>query len=264
MRAHREGARRDGNSGTPSVRSSLPSLQQNQYSNAGLMLDRYLAQQSASGGENEARDSLLRAVAGCKPPPFYRAAYQRWLQTVQAMPCTQSQELQVVSALIVGLGGEGVLETAITIHPQYGVPYIPGSALKGLCRHYAEQVVRGDMSPGGPDHRVLFGTTDDAGYTAFLDAPYVPGSAADDKPLMVDVITVHHPNYYTRAQHKPPWDFDDPTPVGFLSARGRYLVAVQGPTEEWAQVALRLLQHALADYGVGGKTSSGYGRLRPV
>ncbi len=36
--------------------------------------------------------------------------------------------------LIIGLGAKGTLETALTLHPLYGFPYIPGSALKGLAR----------------------------------------------------------------------------------------------------------------------------------
>lgn len=38
------------------------------------------------------------------------------------------------SPLIIGLGAKGTLETALTLHPLYGFPYIPGSALKGIAR----------------------------------------------------------------------------------------------------------------------------------
>jgi CRISPR-associated protein Cmr6 len=39
--------------------------------------------------------------------------------------------------LVVGLGGEHTLETAITLHRNYGIPIIPGSAVKGVARAYA-------------------------------------------------------------------------------------------------------------------------------
>jgi CRISPR-associated protein Cmr6 len=38
------------------------------------------------------------------------------------------------SPLIIGLGVKGTLETALTLHPLYGFPYLPGSALKGISR----------------------------------------------------------------------------------------------------------------------------------
>ena len=38
--------------------------------------------------------------------------------------------------LIVGLGSENVQETNMTLHHIYGIPYIPGSAVKGVLRHW--------------------------------------------------------------------------------------------------------------------------------
>lgn len=38
--------------------------------------------------------------------------------------------------MVIGLGGAQVLETSMTLHHIYGIPYIPGSAVKGITRHY--------------------------------------------------------------------------------------------------------------------------------
>jgi CRISPR-associated protein Cmr6 len=38
--------------------------------------------------------------------------------------------------IVIGLGGAHVLETSMTLHHIYGIPYIPGSAVKGIMRHY--------------------------------------------------------------------------------------------------------------------------------
>lgn len=46
-------------------------------------------------------------------------------------------KLTTKSRLVVGLGDESVYETSIRLHRNYGVPYIPGSALKGVTKHYA-------------------------------------------------------------------------------------------------------------------------------
>jgi hypothetical protein len=51
-------------------------------------------------------------------------------------------------------------------------------------------------------------------------------------------------------------------PVSFLSARpgAQFLIALSGPPG-WPELAQHLLLEALALWGVGGKTSSGYGRM---
>ncbi len=38
--------------------------------------------------------------------------------------------------MVIGLGGEHIQETSMTLHHVYGIPYIPGSAVKGMVRHY--------------------------------------------------------------------------------------------------------------------------------
>jgi hypothetical protein len=54
--------------------------------------------------------------------------------------------------------------------------------------------------------------------------------------------------------------------VAFLSVAGRFHVVLACDIDneqrrKWAGLAMELLKEALANWGVGGKTSSGYGRL---
>jgi CRISPR-associated protein Cmr6 len=105
----------------------------------------------------------------------------------------------------------------------------------------------------------LFGTTSDAGFLTWHDAWLDPASPP---PLIRDVVTVHHPSYYQGSG--APTDFDDPKPIPFLSTRGTYLIAIQGPDREWATFAMELLKRALDEWGIGAKTNAGYGRLTQV
>lgn len=61
---------------------------------------------------------------------------QRWLVLIQRSDC-KTFCLAAASRVIIGLGAQTTLETAITLHPRYGLPYIPGSAQKGLARSAA-------------------------------------------------------------------------------------------------------------------------------
>lgn len=77
-------------------------------------------------------------------------------------------------------------------------------------------------------------------------------------------MTVHHGDYYQAlpgAPAPPPTDFDEPTPVPFLTTRGTFVGALEGPAR-WREVACQLLEAGLRDLGIGAKTASGYGRMK--
>jgi CRISPR-associated protein Cmr6 len=189
-----------------------------------------------------------------------------------------SAQLVTTGRLIVGLGSENVLETGLRLHHTYGVPIIPGSALKGLASHYCHDVwgQRHDAAApkenklfrrGGGYHSLFFGTADDGGVITFHDAWIAPESLSDGA-LRLDVMAPHHPKW--QMNEAPPTDFDSPVPVTFLSVGGTFDIRVSwsGPAaarpeqrQAWTALAMQLLREALAEWGVGGKTSSGYGRL---
>jgi CRISPR-associated protein Cmr6 len=254
------------------------------------LLQRYLcANATGEVGNPEEKRAILQAAINAaqneEMRDLYNTAYQRWQKSLPQLMV--ANELQTLGRLIVGLGSENVLETGIRLHHTYGMPILPGSALKGLAAHYCNQVWGDEKNPKfrkpspedekayrkwldnqGPDpgdnyHRLLFGTTDDGGCIVFHDAWFVPDSEKD--PLKLDVMTPHHPKWLDGSV--PPTDFDSPIPVPFLSVAGKFQVAVSwhGPTSDkarnWTQRALECLRDALFHWGVGGKTSSGYGRF---
>lgn len=255
---------------------------------AGLLLQRFLCENATGrdGNPEEKRAILMAAVQAAKNPEvvaLYKAAHGRWKAAFPEL--TATAELQTAGRLIVGLGAENVLETGIRLHHTYGLPILPGSALKGLAAHYCHQVwgmmdarfkkpsavedkqyreylAGKGPKPGDNFHRLLFGTTDDSGCITFHDAWLTPSSP---DPLRLDVMTPHHPDWLDGSA--APTDFDSPTPVPFLSVSGGFSIAVSwhGPeskqAEKWTDFALSLLCGALREWGIGGKTSSGYGRL---
>ncbi len=200
-------------------------------------------------------------------PGDYSRYFQRWRDSIQRLePCTQTAEATVQGRMAVGLGAESVLETSITLHRTYGVPFIPGSALKGLAAAAAHKHLEdkeawrkaGKEGKPGPAHRILFGDQESSGYVTFHDALWIP--EGESLPLDLDVMTVHHPEYY-RGDDVPPADWDSPNPVAFVTAKGRYLLAVTGPDKEWTKTAMKILTEALQNDGIGAKTAAGYGRM---
>jgi CRISPR-associated protein Cmr6 len=186
--------------------------------------------------------------------------------------------------LLVGQGRAAATETSITFHPIWGVPLLPGSALKGIAR--AELAT--ELSAAAVEE--IFGTTDRAGLLTFYDALPVKGEFT----LALDGQTPHHGKYYgteggsedaaddgsedphqaSRGRRKndepdsdAPTDADSPVPFSFLTVVKTEFAVYVGARESNPAAALALektwkaLTTTLADMGVGGKTSAGYGRF---
>jgi len=244
------------------TRDALDSCRLAADTHAGLWLDRYLDQLDREGAKQEHLDGILETV---RVPAGYCRFFARWKAALEGLPNTLLARAQVTGRLIVGLGAESVLEASITLHRTYGVPYLPGLALKGLAAAAAHRQLvdtkwqkAGPGRPIGESHRVLFGDTESSGYVTFHDALWIPEGPR--LPLDPDVLTVHHPGYYG-GENVPPADWDSPIPVPFASAHGAYLLAWTGPPA-WTQAAYDILKDALAKDGLGAKTAAGYGRFK--
>jgi CRISPR-associated protein Cmr6 len=246
-----------------SRRTSVASVPLDASTNAGLWLEKGLSDVEEKG---PGRQRLFEQFAGIGIPGDYHRFFQRWRKSIEdQQPEAQILEATVLGRMVVGLGAESVLEVSIGLHRTYGVPYIPGSALKGLAAAAAHKKLedpdwRRVKEDGkiGASHKILFGNQESSGYVTFHDALWVP--IGNKLPLDLDVMTVHHPDYY-QGLDCPPADWDNPTPVAFLSAQGTYLLAVTGPAE-WAETAMAILGEALEKDGIGAKTAAGYGRMK--
>ncbi len=237
---------------------------------AGLWLDKALpVLHPELDEEKDALRKLLETVCGTHVPDGYREAVKQREDLLRGLDggieggITRVWKAAVLGRMIVGLGAQSVRETSIALQHTWGVPQIPGSALKGLAasvahRRGGETWCKGtEHAPGGRDHETLFGTTESAGCVVFHDAWWLPGSEGS-LPIDLDVMTVHHTEYYGKGKAIPA-DWDEPIPVPFLTAFGEYLVALSGPPE-WVSSAFGWLEIGLADDGIGAKTQAGYGR----
>lgn len=261
-------------------RSRVRGVQRDATTHAGLWLDKYLTKvrlpderkTREEGGEPDpgvAIRALLEEAGGTAIPDGYAAALARRRTSLETL--TGGVEAGVTSffkatargRLIIGLGTHSLRETNIALLHTWGAPYLPGSALKGLASAAAARLSSGTdwkRSPEqGPDHELLFGNTTQAGHVVFHDAWWMPADGAGKLPLDIDVMTVHHPDYYGDGVTAPA-DWDEPNPVAFLTAHGDYLVALSGP-REWVARAGEWLETGLQEMGIGAKTQAGYGRM---
>ena len=325
----------------PARRTALDNAPVTKPAHAGLLLSKYLCRHEKEGTSKAA---LIDAAQAAMPHSLavYQQAYQRWEKALskiygqEKLPNkVDGQQLlhrMVRSAdrLALGLGNASPLEVGLTLHHTYGVPFIPGSALKGLAAGYADTVwgeenkswKRGtEKQKGGEYHRFVFGDTKSAGCIDFLDAWIMPSSlnaSTLESPaklgerdgvqgarratteivcgiqrgsehratpqsacadgfagllLQPDVMTPHHSTYYEATDDtQSASDWDSPVPVPFVTVNKGVCFSVylgcavpakdgNGSIAKWLEVTADLLCTALEHWGIGGKTSAGYGRM---
>ena len=193
------------------------------------------------------------------------------------------------SRLAINLSDSLIQNAGICLDRFFGVPYIPGSAVKGVCRHIALADLRsGKMSL--EDFQDIFGTAD----TDFSEKGELasfrnskPGNALlgdkkgcvdflaayprSETKLVVDLTNVHYPDYYKSgnsddlATEKP---LPNPFPVVESGAEFAFCIAINsmgGRIESDSRrnslldATAGLLRRAISESGLGAKTGAGYG-----
>ena len=216
---------------------------------------RYESESASSEATAKHFNSVCNLGIGADSP--YRHAYTRW-KSLWDDNCRR--ELAFDPRLLIGLSTPSLWETGITLNPTYGTPVIPGSACKGLARHFlADQLSSSNAGPLLTDEQInaLFESTDRGLKVHFYDAWWIPDSASGtgraDRPLVPEVTTPHHPV-------SPATPFDSPRPIPQIAAHGKFLFVAEGSSAVWVRFALDLLQVALEREGIGARTPE-YGRV---
>ena len=189
-------------------------------------------------------EKVLRLTANDKVA--MRALAARQNHAAQSTPHVLTLDALATAPFTTGLGNEHPLENGFAFLNPYGLPYLPGSGVKGVLRQAARELTSGDWGdPQGWDagtihllerrgHAtiqlsiidVLFGReTPDGdgdhvrGALSFWDAlPQIPGDT-----LAVDIMTPHQSHYYQKRQDRKsgdstsPHDSGAPNPISFLT-----------------------------------------------
>lgn len=240
-------------------------------------------QQTERSFRDENKNSALRrALAlGDGDLAVMKALLQRQraaAKTFEANGNSLILETRSVSPFTTGLGNEHPLENGFAFLNPYGLPYLPGSGVKGVLRQAARELC--DEGAGWTRETILalFGgepgdTGEDPrrGALAFWDV--IPQVAGD--MLTVDVMTPHQSHYYQKGA--TPHESGQPTPIHFLTVPpgSDFVFHVQCDARFLARLAPELVadgrwcvllesafRHAFDWLGFGAKTAVGYGAMR--
>lgn len=183
---------------------------------------------------------------------------------------------------------DGLIQNAgIALHRLFGLPYIPGSAVKGIARSIALQQLKNEIEPDkrGETLRLfisIFGASqndfkpnndlsflaselqkadkqDQKGMISFL-----PAYAVDNTQIVVDITNVHTPEYY-RSGNQADLQKEEPRPNPFpaveAGARFAFCLVANRAKDDKAllEQAAHWLREGLQVKGIGAKTAAGYG-----
>jgi CRISPR-associated protein Cmr6 len=198
-------------------------------------------------------------------------------------------EAFATSPFTTGLGNEHPLENGFAFLNPYGLPYLPGSGVKGVMRQAARELASGEW---GESHgwnpaaiTALFGREGQNGDTEHLRGaltfwdviPQINGHA-----LQVEIMTPHQSHYYQQnldrktGSSTTPHDSGQPIPISFLTVPpgSGFTFHVQcdlallgrsapelAENEQWKQLLATAFEHAFEWCGFGAKTAVGYGAM---
>lgn len=168
---------------------------------------------------------------------------------------------------VTGLGGNHPLETGFVWEHNLGVPYLPGTSLKGLVRSWAiswEQANTGDI-------KRIFGSDQQGGQAAVGSVIFFAMLPVEPVKLAVDIMTPHYSEYYQNAAkgNNPPADWYSPNPIPFLTVAVEqdFITGIAprccGNLRHQTDISIvkEWMIQALAVMGAGAKTAVGYGRF---
>jgi len=122
-------------------------IQSNQVSNFGLLFQRYLKYPQQWQIEGKEKSNIWKRDVVGRSSTIYRrlgtlqAALQKRMEFLQTSLLglgynVETLPAKVVWRLSIGFGTASPLETGLTLHRIHGIPYLPGSAIKGVTRGY--------------------------------------------------------------------------------------------------------------------------------
>lgn len=240
--------------------------------------------------KSEILQSFKRCSCRRMPPELERQKLEQSRQFARAIAERPGQKAVVYGELqgrlIVNLSDSLIQNAGICLDRNTGLPFIPGSAVKGVARHAALEHLQNkewtidefmkvfgssevDFREKGELHAFAEDVPEDErtrkGGVDFLSAQPIT-----EPTIVVDISNVHYPEYYQSGDIRD-LAKENPRPNTFPAVekgvRYAFCIAANGmdgiDAELFAKVRA-LLVEAITVHGIGAKTGAGYGWFADV
>ncbi len=191
---------------------------------------------------------------------------------------------QLEGRMAINLADSLIQNAGIALDRLFGFPYIPGSAVKGICRHTAlEELKSADPAQQKPLLEIfvkVFGVSGSdfengslSQFSNLVDESrrdikgaisFLPAYPVNEARIVVDMTNVHTPDYYQNwqvtdlAKENPK---PNPFPTVEKGAQFAFAMVLNGIDMDSSLLARasKWLEKAITENGVGAKTAAGYG-----
>lgn len=256
-------------------------------SNMGLLMDKYLLVDSDSLSDSrqlaEYRKNFIQFMTHYIYPQsefeLYAQAFDRWKSMGEVAGC-KLITLYTDSPLLLGTGFANVIDMGFMLNKPWGLPYIPGSTIKGCVANYLYQR-KNLVSKYGDLAAELFGAAEltktdgvnqekssqgKSGGCVFYDA-WIDPESIKQGCFKQDITTVHYQNYYAEKNGEMDVSLlgtENPKPVQFLTLKPglAFHILVSCENADILEFLEKITVSALCINGIGGKKHVGYGRFR--
>lgn len=181
--------------------------------------------------------------------------------------------LKTSGRFVTGLGRSHPVENGFSFHPTLGVPYLPGTSVKGMVRAWAtqwedtkeEDILRifGSVSPKEEAQKEGKEYSNQVGNILFFDAlPF------NKIKLEAEIMTPHKTKYYENPNKEHARDTQNPVPIPYLVVASdqpfAFFIAPRVDNEQARKdmkTVIDWLKKAVEWMGAGAKTAVGFGRF---
>lgn len=225
--------------------------------------------------------ALSRTKTGSGLDPLRPKHTARFLELLRAT--YPGNRLQIIKGRLEGRLAinlaDGLIQNAgMALDRIFGLPFIPGSAVKGVTRNAALADIK--ERPERLETFVhVFGTAESdykrgdlKGFIPPAGMPldikgavtFVQALPTNEAQIVVDITTVHYPDYY-RSGNESDQSRESPNPNPFPAvergAEFAFPILLNGMSDDPAllEAAGRWLSQAMQQHGFGAKTAAGYG-----
>lgn len=236
------------------------SLEPTPHANQGLVFNKWVRTWKKTKEQYELdKQAFLRDWHKSVGQPSLMDEYHQRLQRLVNRLQGITFHCKNIDAFVTGMGLPHPLENGLIWHHTLGIPYIPGSTLKGVLREWLEnwlkvedETIHHIFGKGEEEHHV-------GAYYFFDVLPVKPVK------LQVDIMTPHYQEYFSGTSQFP-HEHSNPIPIPFLTIAPDQIFSFSlAPMKSKDHLGLEKIRdwiiEALSTIGLGAKTAAGYGRF---
>ncbi len=173
-------------------------------SHLGLYFDKYFSYSRSPNNNIEAapenKKEFLKKFNKANIPPSLENANINQVRLIQKLNGT-FKAFKTTSSFVTGMGQDHPLENGFAFHPTYGTPYLPGSSVKGMLRHFFTHHYQWGNEDKATFLNQVFGS-DNPKQPAIGNYLFFDALPTETVTMHTEIMTPHYGDWYAKGGDK--------------------------------------------------------------